>query len=161
MNEYYLPHEVWSIVKSFMFPLHNVYTMIRNKYLIGNYGIKSKQKFGKRIDSKEYISNYHQSKNINTLSWTVFDDYWVSDLLLGTKYICIDEYIKIIKTHGIRCKNMNLDPNLYWKFRNHNNDFFDIHNGYEGPFYIAMIYMGFDFKIFRNKKTMAFAIKYI
>ena len=55
----------------------------------------------KKINTKKYISEYHTCKNLNTLAWTVFDDYYVCCLLLGNKYKCIDEYVKIIKVYGL------------------------------------------------------------
>ena len=58
---------------------------------------------------------------------------------------------------------MNPDiHNLYLNFRRYNESFFDKHNGYEGPFYIAMIYLGFQFKIrknLQNSQKIQFAIK--
>ena len=164
MTEIYFPDYVWQNIKEFLFPVnHRIYTIIRNKYLIGNYSIENKCKYGKKINTKKYISEYHTCKNLNTLGWTVFDDYYVCGLLLGNKYKCIDEYVKIIKVYGQSSEKMNPDiHNLYLKFRRYNESFFDKHNGYEGPFYIAMIYLGFQFKIrknLQNSQKIQFAIK--
>lgn len=131
-----------------------LYTRIRNTYAIGSYSIVGKRKYGKRDNKKESI--FFESLQCDTMA--VFDNYWLCGLMMPEHYKYVDEYLDIIPKYCEKTKTLQKgeqnEYNLYykvWKLGPNcekDDDFKTFwHNG---CFYLAMIYLGYDFKTTRN-----------
>ena len=161
MSEVYLPELAWENVKSYIFPIDrtSIYTKIRNQYLIGYSCIQRKEKYNKMITR----ADLERFSNL-----TCFDDYYVSGLLSFNDYYIIDMYIDIIRKHCVKTDNKNFKYSLWEKIysfftdemiekiRSKNNGF---SRDCEGAFYIAMIYLGFEFKIKNYQMRFKYRIK--
>jgi hypothetical protein len=118
---------------------YNEYTKIRNEYAIGSYNIVGKRKYGKRVNKKESI--------------------FFKCLMRPEHYKYVDEYMDIIPKYCEKTKSLQKgeqnEHNLYhkvWRLGSNcdkDDDFKTFwHNG---CFYLAMIYLGYDFKVTRNR----------
>lgn len=136
---------------------YNEYTKIRNEYAIGSYNIVGKRKYGKRVNKKESIFFKCLTPEYNT--WAAFDDYWLCGLMRPEHYKYVDEYMDIIPKYCEKTKSLQKgeqnEHNLYhkvWRLGSNcdkDDDFKTFwHNG---CFYLAMIYLGYDFKVTRNR----------
>jgi hypothetical protein len=97
------------------------YTEIKDEYHIGTMGICKKYK-------RKGVIYYNPSG------------------ILYEKYHCIDVYVKYIKQFCIKSKFYS-SIYFYGDFWLCNKDFFEKYNALDGYFYIAMIYLGYEFKI--------------
>jgi hypothetical protein len=123
------------------------YVYLRNTYAIGNYGIRKKNKYMKRLNTKEYVLNHIDNQRDPT--WVSFDDYWLCDLMNYKNFKYVDEYLKIIPLVCEKTSKLNRDYDLYynvWKLGSNyipgDRDF--CHNG---CFYLAMIFLGYEYKL--------------
>ena len=161
MSEFYLPELAWENVKSYIFPIDrtSIYTKIRNKYLIGQHWIETKVKYNK-MKTREFLQDLSL--------YTCFDDYYVYNLLPVKDYFIIDMYIHIIRKHCVKTDNKNFKYSLWVKIFSFFTDEMiekirKKHNGFieecKGAFYIAMIYLGFEFKIKNYQMRFKYRIK--
>ena len=146
---------------------HGIYTAIRNEHNISNYGIQKdlivkKHKYKKTYNTKEYILNY--IKNNPDCGWVAFDEYFITGLMPVESYKYVDEYIKIIPKFCIRTDK--IIPNIYVSTGLFGHDYLyskvwylnpdpELEKKYpefwhNGCFYLAMIYLGYEYKRHRN-----------
>ena len=72
--------------------------------------------------------------------------YYYPSYIKYEKYHCIDEYVKYIKQFCIKSRYYS-GIHFYGDFWLCNKEFFEEYNALDGYFYIAMIYLGYEFKI--------------
>jgi len=130
-------------------PNFDSYVSIRNKYGIGSYSQlqRKKYKYGKRINTKEYLSNLDRYNG----QIAIFDDYYLNNVMRYKHFQYVDKYLEIIQQFVVKTDTFNNTPSLYyivWHLIDHPEDpegcFW-----HDGCFYLAMIFLGFEFKIKR------------
>jgi hypothetical protein len=87
--------------------------------------------------------------------------YYTPSHILHEKYHCIDEYVKYIKRFCVKSDEFSRTF-FYGDFCMLNWDFFNEYNALDGYFYIAMIYLGYEFKIqkYQREKMLVFKARY-
>lgn len=130
-------------------PNFNTYVQLRNQFQIGPYEmLKGKGKYGKRINNKEYITKFIGDGETGA----VFDDYFLLNLMDYEHFKYVDKYLEIIPQYIVKTTTFNNTKFLYWDVWNlipHPECSYGefVHNG---CFYLAMIFLGFEFKIVKD-----------
>lgn len=131
-------------------PNFDSYVSIRNKYGIGSYSeLQRKHKYGKRINTKVYLSKL----NIYEGLVAILDDHYFVNVMRYKHFQYVDKYLEIIQQFVVKTNTFNYTPSLYyivWHLINHPEDP-EGHFWHDGCFYLAMIFLGFEFKIVKRE----------
>jgi hypothetical protein len=131
-------------------PNFDSYVSIRNKYGIGSYSeLQRKHKYGKRINTKVYLSKL----NIYEGLVAILDDHYFVNVMRYKHFQYVDKYLEIIQQFVVKTNTFNYTPSLYyivWHLIDHPEDP-EGHFWHDGCFYLAMIFLGFEFKIVKRE----------